>query len=435
MFDQLANKINRKTARIGVVGLGYVGLPLLGSVLKSGFQAHGFDIDQNKLHALNMGKSYLEHVSVDTINGAIKRGECSLSVSFDEASECDVIVLCVPTPLNSHREPDLSFVMSSLEGLFPYLRPGQALSLESTTYPGTTEDCLLPILSKSFNNIGDDFFLIYSPEREDPGNKNFGFSQIPKVVSGITPNCKRIAELFYGSIVGRTVSVSSTKCAEMTKILENTYRSVNIALVNELKIVADAMGIDIFEVISAASTKPFGYQPFYPGPGLGGHCIPIDPFYLTWKAREYGLHTRFIELAGEINTSMPDFVVNKISLGLNQNSKSIKDSKILILGVAYKKNVGDVRESPGIEIIDKLQKLGADVSYHDPFVNQIPKMRKYKLMLKSIDISASVIADYDACVIVTDHDDVDYNCLQDAVLVIDTRGRLDQSAFPNRILA
>lgn len=436
LYDSLMRKMQDRTARIGVVGLGYVGLPLLKTVLDQGFKAYGFDIDPKKLAGIEQGRSYLEHINIDLITEAIKHKNCDLSVKFDLVAKCDLVILCVPTPLNKYREPDLSYVDTSLLALMPYLKEGQALSLESTTYPGTTEEKILKPITEAGFSVGDDFFLIYSPEREDPGNTDFGFSSIPRVVSGITNRCCDIAELFYSTIVGSAVRVSSTKTAEMTKILENTYRSVNIALVNELKVVADAMGIDIFEVIEAAASKPFGYQAFYPGPGLGGHCIPIDPFYLTWKAREYGLHTKFIELAGEVNTAMPTYVVDKISYGLNAIEIPINGTKILVLGVAYKKNIGDVRESPGIEIVNTLKALGANVSYHDPHVSSLPKMRKYNLHMNSINFDrTTVVSDYTCCVIVTDHDDVDYELLHDCKLVVDTRGRLDKSKFKNLIQA
>lgn len=418
------SKLESKKATIGVVGLGYVGLPLINTALSAGFSTIGFDVDQKKIDLLSKGQNYIEHVDASILIEAIKKKTVAFFSTKNEIQKCDVIVLCLPTPLNKHREPDLSYVVSSLEEMLPFMKAGQLLVLESTTYPGTTEEKLQPILEMANFQIGENFFLAYSPEREDPGNKSYSVNDIPKVVSGVTQNCLSLAELFYSQIGCQTVPVSSPKVAEMTKILENTYRSVNIALVNELKVLADLMDIDIFEVIEAASTKPFGYQAFYPGPGLGGHCIPIDPFYLTWKAREYNFHTRFIELAGEINTAMPDYVISKIQSGLNQMSKSINDAKILIIGVAYKKNVGDVRESPGIEIIDKLTKLGGHVSYHDPYVDQIPDMRKYDLKMRSIELNIDTIRNCDICVLITDHDNLDYDLINNAQLIVDTRGKI-----------
>jgi len=434
-YTGLANAIRRRETTIGVVGLGYVGLPLLKLILESGFKAVGFDIDETKIVGLSKGEPYLEHIDIEVVTAATKNNDCKLSSSSELASDCDIIILCVPTPLTVHREPDLSYVMSSLESFLPFLKKGQAVALESTTYPGTTDEKLKPTLEQAGFKVGEDFFLIYSPEREDPGNKQFGLVDIPKVVSGSSKHCADIAELFYSELGSKTVRVSSTQAAEMTKILENTYRSVNIALVNELKVLADLMGIDIFEVINAAATKPFGYQAFYPGPGLGGHCIPIDPFYLTWKAKEYGFHTRFIELAGEVNTAMPDYVIAKIMEALNTKSKALSGSKVLVVGVAYKKNVGDLRESPGVEIIDKLQKLNADVSYHDPHVEILPKMRKYDLKMSNSILDYDSVSRYDVCVIVTDHDVIDYNVFDKADLVVDARGRLDILKMPHVIRA
>jgi len=422
MKQELLERLESLEAKIGVVGLGYVGLPLTKRLNEVGFPTIGLDIDQSKIDNLTDGVAYIEHIPVDDIQQAIADDRSMVSTDFALAKEADVIVLCVPTPLNKYREPDLSYVIGSLETLLPHLKAGQMLSLESTTYPGTTEEELQPKIQKLGFTLGEDFFLVYSPEREDPGNVNFNTHTIPKVCGGATANCAEIGEAFYSKVVEKVVPVSSTKAAEMTKILENTYRAVNIALVNELKIVADKMGIDIFEVIDAAATKPFGYKAFYPGPGLGGHCIPIDPFYLTWKAREFGLHTRFIELAGEVNSSMPDYVVTKIVDGLNKHSKSVSGSKILLLGVAYKKNVDDMRESPSLELLERLNDLGAAVSYHDPHVPSLPKMRQYNLSMQSVDYHADAIKQYDCIVIATDHDDVDYSLLGKASLVIDSRG-------------
>lgn len=427
MISTLLEKIANNTAVIGVVGLGYVGLPLIKRLNEVGFGTLGLDIDPSKIADLTSGKPYIKHIDVDDIQRAVVEGRCQVTTDFSNATNADVIVLCVPTPLNKYREPDLSYVTGSLETLLPHLRPGQMLSLESTTYPGTTEEELLPRITKQGLAVGEDFFLVYSPEREDPGNPDFDTHSIPKVCGGSTADCQKVGLAFYSKVVDKVVPVSSTKAAEMTKILENTYRAVNIALVNELKIVADKMGIDIFEVIDAAATKPFGYKAFYPGPGLGGHCIPIDPFYLTWKAREFGLHTRFIELAGEVNTAMPEYVVSKITSGLNSQGKSVKGARILLLGVAYKKNVDDMRESPSLELLELLLAQGALVNYHDPFVPRLPKMRNHDLDMKSVDYTVSTIPEYDCVVIATDHETVDYRLLTSAKLVVDSRGILPVS--------
>ena len=428
MKQSLISKIDDKSAVIGVVGLGYVGLPLIKRLNEVGFNTLGLDIDQSKVDALTNGNQYIKHIAVDDIQSAIETGKSKVTTDFSSASDADVIILCVPTPLNKYREPDLSYVTGSLETLLPYLRVGQMLSLESTTYPGTTEEELLPRIEELGLKVGSDFYLVYSPEREDPGNPDFNTHTIPKVCGGTTATCLEIGQLFYSKIIETVVPVSSTKAAEMTKILENTYRAVNIALVNELKVVADKMGIDIFEVIDAAATKPFGYKAFYPGPGLGGHCIPIDPFYLTWKAREYGLHTRFIELAGEVNTSMPAYVIAKVADGLNDQGLSVKDAKILVMGAAYKKNVDDMRESPSVEIMESLIDLGAIVDYFDPFVPKLPKMRKHELDLESIEFNAETVSGFDCVLIATDHDGVDYSLLDDAKLVVDSRGLMDPKA-------
>ena len=426
-IDGLLKGIAEKNARVGVVGLGYVGLPLMKRLNEVGFNTIGFDIDSEKISSLTRGERYIKHIPVDDLALAIQQNKCQVSTDFSLASTADILILCVPTPLNKYREPDLSFVLGSMEALVPHLRQGQMLSLESTTYPGTTEEELLPLVNQRGFKVGEDFFLVYSPEREDPGNPDFNTHSIPKVCGGHTNNCLKVAEEFYSKIIDRVVAVSSTKAAEMTKILENTYRAVNIALVNELKVVADKMGIDIFEVIDAAATKPFGFKAFYPGPGLGGHCIPIDPFYLTWKAREYGLHTRFIELAGEVNTSMPRYVIDKIVDGLNDGGKSVNGSKVLVLGVAYKKNVDDMRESPSVELMEELLRLGAHVDYHDPHVRVLPKMRKHDLDMSSVDLSEESVAGYDCVLIATDHDDVDYDLFRHASLVVDSRGVISKT--------
>lgn len=422
MKDKIIKKIDSRGAVVGVVGLGYVGLPLLKRLNEVGFNTLGLDIDESKIQSLSAGTSYIEHIDVDDVAEAIAGDRCEVTSDFSRATNADIIVLCVPTPLNKYREPDLGYVIGSLETLLPYLRADQMLSLESTTYPGTTEEELLPRIEEKGLKVGEDFFLVYSPEREDPGNPDFDTHSIPKVCGGISEACREVGEVFYASFINEVVPVSSTKAAEMTKILENTYRAVNIALVNELKIVADRMGIDIFEVINAAATKPFGFKAFYPGPGLGGHCIPIDPFYLTWKAREFGLHTRFIELAGEVNTAMPDYVIDKVAKALNSKSKSIKNSRLLVVGVAYKKNVDDMRESPSLVLLDKLNKLGADVSYHDPHVPTLPPLRDFDFSMDSEPLEAGIVESFDCVIIATDHDEVDYELIAEASLVVDTRG-------------
>ncbi len=424
----LIDKIESKSAVIGVVGLGYVGLPLIKRLNEVGFPTMGLDIDQSKVDALTNGEAYIKHIEVGDIESAIRANKCKVTTDFANAKDADVIILCVPTPLNKYREPDLSYVIGSVETLLPHLRAGQMLSLESTTYPGTTEEELLPRIEAKGLTVGEDVFLVYSPEREDPGNPDFNTHTIPKVCGGTTPGCLQVGEAFYSKIIDKVVAVSSTKAAEMTKILENTYRAVNIALVNELKIVADRMGIDIFEVIDAAATKPFGYKAFYPGPGLGGHCIPIDPFYLTWKAREYGLHTRFIELAGEVNTAMPEYVLAKLTNALNDAGKSVHGAKILLLGVAYKKNVDDMRESPSVELLDKLIELHAKAVYSDPHVPELPPMRMSDLHMSSQALTIETLEQQDAVVIATDHDAFDWHMIeQHSKIIIDTRGVYPES--------
>ena len=376
MSSELLAKIKSHDAVIGIVGLGYVGLPLVLRFHEVGFRVVGFDIDNAKVEALNAGRSYIEHIPAERIS-AISGHGFEATTDFSRASEPDVLILCVPTPLNKHREPDLNFVIETTESLLPYLRPDQLVSLESTTYPGTTDEELQPRIESRGLVVGENFYLVYSPEREDPGNANFTTRTIPKVCGGVTPNCLEAGLALYGEVIDHVVPVSSTRAAELTKLLENIHRAVNIGLVNEMKIVADKMGIDIHEVIRAAATKPFGFVPYYPGPGLGGHCIPIDPFYLTWKAREYGVNTRFIELAGEVNSAMPDYVVSKIVGGLNSARKSINGSSVLVLGIAYKKNVDDMRESPSVVLMEKLQDMGATVAYSDPHVPVFPKLRDH----------------------------------------------------------
>lgn len=423
MKNELLNKLNNKDAVIGIVGLGYVGLPLMLRYIEVGYQVLGFDIDPEKVEALNAGRSYIEHISSDTIAHATKNG-FSATADFSKAAQADALIICVPTPLNKYREPDLSFVTDTTDSLVPYLRKGQVYSLESTTYPGTTDEELAPRLEKSGLKVGQDIFLVYSPEREDPGNPDFVTRTIPKVCGGMTEACLEIGLALYGQVIDQVVSVSSTRAAEMTKLLENIHRAVNIGLVNEMKVVSDKMGVDIHEVIRAAATKPFGFVPYYPGPGLGGHCIPIDPFYLTWKAREYGLHTRFIELAGEVNSSMPDFVIGKVAHALNQAKKSINGSRVLVLGIAYKKNVDDMRESPSVALMEKLRDLGADVQYSDPHIPKFPKMREHHFDLKSVDPTPDNLAEFDCVILATDHDRFDYDELKThARLIIDSRGK------------
>lgn len=423
MKNELLNKLNNKDAVIGIVGLGYVGLPLMLRYIEVGYKVLGFDIDQEKVEALNSGRSYIEHISSDTISHATQHG-FTATTDFSKAAEADALIICVPTPLNKYREPDLSFVTDTTDSLVPYLRAGQVFSLESTTYPGTTDEELAPRLEKSGLKVGQDIFLVYSPEREDPGNPDFVTRTIPKVCGGMTEACLEIGLALYGQVIDQVVPVSSTRAAEMTKLLENIHRAVNIGLVNEMKVVSDKMGVDIHEVIRAAATKPFGFVPYYPGPGLGGHCIPIDPFYLTWKAREYGLHTRFIELAGEVNSSMPDFVIGKVAHALNQAKKSINGSRVLVLGIAYKKNVDDMRESPSVALMEKLRDLGADVQYSDPHIPKFPKMREHHFDLNSVPLTAENLAAFDCVILATDHDRFDYDELKtQARLIIDSRGK------------
>lgn len=421
-------KFRNKEAFIGIVGLGYVGLPLMLRYMDSGFRVIGIDIDAEKVDQLNAGKSYIEHISADSIRGA-KTAGFEATTDFRRAGECDALILCVPTPLNKFREPDISFVIKTIDALQPFLRAGQVISLESTTYPGTTEEELLPRVQSSGLQVGADIFLVYSPEREDPGNQDFGTRTIPKVVGGHTSSCLEAGKALYEQAIDQVVPVSSTKAAEMTKLLENIHRAVNIGLVNEMKIVADRMGIDIFEVVDAAKTKPFGFTAYYPGPGLGGHCIPVDPFYLTWKAREYGVHTRFIELSGEVNRAMPEYVVSKLMDGLNEAGKALKNSKILVLGIAYKKNVDDMRESPSVEIMELIETKGGKVAYADPHVPVFPKMREHFFELSSEPLTPENLSSFDAVVIATDHDRFDYELIkQHANLIVDSRGKFREPA-------
>lgn len=428
MNTELVQKLSDKSAKIGIVGLGYVGLPLMLRYSEVGYKVVGFDIDNSKVSKLNAGESYIEHIKSSDIAVSIERG-FEATTDFSKISEVDAIILCVPTPLNKYREPDLSFVLDTTEACAPYLRKGHVVSLESTTYPGTTEEELLPRLEKNGLKVGKDFFLVYSPEREDPGNKNFTTRTIPKVCGGHTEQCLEAGIKLYEGVIDKVVPVSSTKAAEMTKLLENIHRAVNIGLVNEMKIVADKMGIDIHEVIDAAATKPFGFVPYKPGPGLGGHCIPIDPFYLTWKAREYGVHTRFIELAGEINNSMPSYVMKKIGQGLNEREVTINGANILILGIAYKKNVDDMRESPSVMLMEKLRHRGAKLSYSDPHVPEFPVMREHNFDLKSVELTPETLSSFDCVVLTTDHDKFDYGMiLKHSKFLVDTRGKFAEKS-------
>ena len=423
----IIDKLAKKEATIGIVGLGYVGLPLGLGFIRNKHKVLGLDVDQNKVDQINQGVSYIEHIDGDMIKAAVDSGLLTASADFTDAASCDALILCVPTPLDRHHEPDLSYVVNTIDSLLPYLKKGQALSLESTTYPGTTEEILRPKIEAQGFTIGEDFFLLYSPEREDPGNLQFSAVNIPKVMGGATSACQKVGIALYNAVVEEVVPVSSTKVAEFSKLLENIYRSVNIGLVNELKVAADRMGIDIWEVIEAAKTKPFGFKAFYPGPGLGGHCIPIDPFYLTWKAKEYGVHTRFIELAGEINESMPAHVVRKVGVALNSKAKPVNGSKVLLLGLAYKEDVDDMRESPPFHLMDGLRELGAKVDFYDPHIPVIPPTREHAEWTgnQSVEWSPAVLASYDCVVIATNHSRFSLTELvESADLIVDTRNAL-----------
>lgn len=414
---------------MGVIGLGYVGLPLSCALCDKGVRSIGFDIDPAKIDKLKNGQSYIGNIHNDRVSRFVKDGLFSPTADFARLAEADAVILCVPTPLGKNREPDMSYIVSTTETVAKYLRPGQLIVLESTTYPGTTREVMRPILERASGLVaGRDFFLAFSPEREDPGNAQFHTAVIPKIVGGDGPEAQALALALYGAVLTQVVPVSSPEVAEAAKLTENVFRSVNIALVNELKVVFDAMGIDIWEVIEAAKTKPFGYMPFYPGPGLGGHCIPLDPFYLSWKAREHNVAARFIELAGEINVAMPAYVVNRLSEAMDQRfAKSLNGAKILLLGMAYKKNVADVRESPAFALMDLLAKRRADVGYHDPFVDEIPMTREHAAFagMTSLPLTPEVLATQDAVVIVTDHTGVDYGLVaKHAKLVVDTRNAL-----------
>src|SRR5438132_1139321 len=421
--DELIGKIQGNKARIGVVGLGYVGLPLVLRFGEEHFPVIGFDVDPVKVRKLNAGESYIRHIPATRLETLIKEKQFEATSDFRRLAEADCIIICVPTPLTTKKDPDLQYIEKTADAALKTLRKGQIISLESTTYPGTTEEILLERFRTTGLEAGKDYFLVFSPEREDPGNAKFTTRTIPKVVGGLTPDCLEVGKTLYAQVIDRVVTVSSTRAAELVKLLENIYRSVNIALVNELKLLTERMGIDIWEVIDAAATKPFGYTPFYPGPGLGGHCIPIDPFYLSWKAKEYDFSTRFIQLAGEVNTSIPYYVVERIGAALNDHEKSIRGSKILILGVAYKKNVDDVRESPALEIMVLLQAKGALLSYSDPYIPRLHKMRAYDFShMSSLPLNEDVLKSQDVVLITTDHSSVDYQWVVDsASTIVDTR--------------
>lgn len=421
----LLKKIKERKASVGIIGLGYVGLPLVREFYRAGFKVTGFDIDQKKINMLNTGKSYINHIPSADIKALSKEGRFRATTDFSRLKAMDCIIICVPTPLNEYREPDISYVLNTTRTIAKYLRGNQLVVLESTTYPGTTDEDMRAVLEGTGLKAGKDFYLAYSPEREDPANKDFSTSTIPKVVGGYTANCLRVAKTLYDAIIAKTIPVSSTRVAEATKLLENIYRAINIALVNELKMLFERMGIDVWEVIEASKTKPFGFHAFYPGPGLGGHCIPIDPFYLTWKARQYDFQTRFIELAGEINTNMPYYVVDKIIGALNEGGKSIKGAEVLILGIAYKKDVDDIRESPSLKLITLLKEKGAKVDYNDPYVPKTHKMRHYDFKMNSAPLTKKNLNKYDCVVIATDHSSYDYKWLsENSRLIVDTRNAI-----------
>lgn len=424
LTEQLA-RIATNNYRVGIIGLGYVGIPLALTACNAGFPVVGFDIDARRVAQINRGESFIKHIPTSAIAAAIKEERFRATTDFDELRDVDAIIIAVPTPLTKHREPDLSYVEATARAIAPRLRKGHLVVLESTTWPGTTDEVMRPILEKTGLKSGIDFYLAFSPEREDPGNPDFGTSTIPKVVGGDGADALELANAVYGALVVKTVPVSSSATAEAVKLTENIFRAVNIALVNELKVIYGKMGIDVWEVIDAAKTKPFGFMPFYPGPGLGGHCIPIDPFYLTWKAREFDVTTRFIELAGQINTAMPHWVVDRVAEALDRyQGRGLSGARILVLGIAYKKNIEDTRESPALKLIELLEERGATADYHDPFVPELPRTRKHGSLAgrASIPLTADVVEQYNAVLIATDHDAVDYSALVEAArLVIDTR--------------
>ncbi|MGA8182230.1 MAG: nucleotide sugar dehydrogenase [Terriglobia bacterium] len=454
ILTRFQGRVRERTARVGVVGMGYVGLPIALLFAKKGFQTTGFDIDPAKIESLRQGSSYIKHIPDSEIAQEVQGNQFLPTTDFSQLSAMDAVIICVPTPLDDHREPDLSYIRATAESIGSHLRRGQLVVLESTTYPGTTEEVVLPILEKSglrcpvsdysaeanpqatADAVATDFLLAFSPEREDPGNKNFKTYQVPKVIGGVNALSVLATRALYKTAFERTVLVSSSRAAEMTKLLENIYRSVNIALVNELKLLCLRMGLDIWEVIDAAKTKPFGFSAFYPGPGLGGHCIPIDPFYLTWKAREYEFPTRFIELAGEINASMPEHVVAATGEALNRRKQCLNNSRILVLGVSYKKDIDDLRESPSLAIMELLQSHGARVDYHDPYFPHLGRMRRYDFQLDSVELSAETLSQYNAVLIATDHSSIDYEfVVRHSRLVIDTRNATrDMTEYPGKIV-
>jgi UDP-N-acetyl-D-glucosamine dehydrogenase len=419
---RLLDRISNREAAVGVVGLGYVGLPLAITFAQAGFSVLGLEVDRRKIASIESGESYINDIASEPLAKLSASGRLKATSDFSRTAELDCIIICVPTPLTSAREPDMSFIVQTGESLAPHMKRGQLFVLESTSYPGTTDEVLRPILERNGLKAGADFHLAYSPEREDPGNKRFNTKTIPKIVGGYTPRCLEVAQALYGAALNETVAVSSTRVAELTKLLENIFRCVNIALVNELKMLCDRMNIDVWEVIQAASTKPFGFMPFLPGPGLGGHCIPIDPFYLTWKAREFEFQTKFIELAGEVNAQMPHYVVHRTMEALNDQHKSLNGSRLLVLGAAYKKDVDDVRESPSLRVISLLKQRGALVEYHDPYVPRLEKEHRFEYEMESVPISPERISKYDAVLILTDHSSIDYGMIvANAIQVVDTR--------------
>ncbi|MDG1544016.1 MAG: nucleotide sugar dehydrogenase [archaeon] len=424
LIEELSSKIQTRKAKIGIIGMGYVGIPLGLEFKEAGFTVIGFDKDKQRVDDINAGKQVMKHISSNLMSEFIKSNKATATTDFTKMQEVDYLIICVPTPLDKHEQPDMSYVESATNEISKNLSKGQLIILESTTYPGTTREIVMPLLEKSNLKAGEDFFLAYSPEREDPGNKQFSVSKIPKVIGGYTKNCLQITSKLYETIVSETVKVSTMETAESTKLMENIFRAVNIAMVNELKLVFDRMGVNIWEVIDAAKTKPFGFMPFYPGPGMGGHCIPIDPFYLSWKAKEFNTEAKFIELAGEINRKMTENIAHRVGKALNDDKKSIRESKILIIGLAYKKDIDDVRESPAIKIMDLLKYKGAKIDYHDPFVNEFGNLR-------SINLTAQNIQEYDSLVITTDHSKIDYEIIgKYASLVVDTRNIMSSVKEP-----
>jgi len=422
MVNPLLDRIHQREAKVGVVGLGYVGLPLGMAFAEAGFPVSGFDVDPRKIEKISRGESYIKHIPSTPLRRLTEAGRLTASSDFGKVAALDCIVICVPTPLTKEREPDLSFIVKIGETLAPFVRRGQLFVLESTTYPGTTDEVLKPLLEKGGLTAGVDFHLAFSPEREDPGNPRFNTRTIPKIVGGYSQACLEVAQALYENALEKVVPVSSTRVAELAKLMENIFRCVNIAMVNEMKMLCDRMGLDVWEVIQAASTKPFGFMPFYPGPGLGGHCIPIDPFYLTWKAREFEFHTRFIELAGEVNTQMPYYVVQRTMEALNRRKRTLNGAKLLVLGAAYKKDVDDLRESPSLRVITLLEERGAQVAYHDPYIPHIEAGHGLSHALSSSPLELGTLGDFDAVLILTDHSNIDYAAVvQHARTVIDTR--------------